>query len=157
MRQVKRSALVSETPARMFELINDIERYPQFVPWCSRAEVLERTEQHIVARLAIRRGPLRTSFTTRNQLTASRLIAMQLVDGPFRMLEGLWTLSPIVSPTAGPDDAMLGCRVELEMKFEFANAVTAALLEPVFEQTVAQLVDAFVRRARSLRAPPAPA
>lgn len=151
MRQIKRSALVSETPARMFELINDIERYPQFVPWCSRAEVLERSEREIVARLTIRRGPLRTSFTTRNELTADSSVSMRLVEGPFRMLEGLWTLRPI----AGPDTAALGCRVELEMKFEFANVVTAALLEPAFEQSVAQLVDAFVRRARSLRTQPA--
>ena len=150
MRQVKRSALVSATPARMFELINDIERYPQFVPWCSRAEVLERSDRQIVARLQIRRGPLHTSFTTRNALTPEHSVAMQLVEGPFRTLEGLWTLSPI----AGPDAAVLGCRVELEMKFEFTNAVTAVLLEPVFEQSVAQLVDAFVRRARSLRSPP---
>lgn len=147
MRQVKRSALVSETPARMFELINDIACYPQFVPWCSRAEVLERTDQQIVARLTIRRGLLHTRFTTRNCLTPDRSIAMQLVEGPFKTLEGLWTLGPI----AGPDAAPLGCRVELEMKFQFANVVTATLLEPVFEQTVAQLVDAFVRRARSLR------
>jgi ribosome-associated toxin RatA of RatAB toxin-antitoxin module len=148
MRQVKRSALVSETPARMFELINDIACYPLFVPWCSRAEVLERSEEHIVARLTIRRGVLHTRFTTRNTLSRDQSIAMQLVEGPFRTLEGLWTLKPIV----GPDAAPLGCRVELEMKFEFANVVTATLLEPVFEQTVAQLVDAFVRRARSLKA-----
>ncbi len=147
MRQIKRSALVSETPARMFELINDIERYPQFVPWCSRAEVLERSDDQIVARLDIRRGPLRSSFTTRNRLTADHSVAMQLVEGPFRKLEGLWTLTPITAP----DGAALGCRVELEMKFEFSNVVTAALFDSAFEQSVAQLVDAFVRRARSLR------
>ncbi|MEP7313978.1 MAG: type II toxin-antitoxin system RatA family toxin [Pseudomonadota bacterium] len=147
MRQVKRSALVSETPARMFELINDIASYPQFVPWCSRAEVLESTPGQIVARLEIRRSLLHTTFTTRNTLTQDRSIAMRLVEGPFRSLEGLWTLTPIVGPDAEP----MGCRVELQMKFEFANVLTARLLEAVFEQTVAQLVDAFVRRARSLK------
>ena len=148
MRQIKRSALVPETPARMYELINDIERYPEFVPWCVAARLLSRDETAVVAQLEVKRGLLRASFTTRNQLEEGLRVRMGLVEGPFRTLQGLWSLTPITDP-AGQS---LGCRVELEMRFEFANAVTGALLEPVFEHTVSSLVDAFVARARSLRA-----
>jgi ribosome-associated toxin RatA of RatAB toxin-antitoxin module len=142
MREVKRSALIAESPARMYALINDIERYPEFVPWCAAARVDSRKEGEVVATLNIKRGPLRAEFTTRNLLEPDRRILMQFVSGPFRVLEGLWTLSPL---------GELGCRVELEMRFEFANRVAGALFESLFEDTAASLVDAFVKRARETK------
>ena len=148
MRQIKRSALVPETPARMYELINDVERYPEFVPWCVGARLISREGPEVVARLDVKRGLLRASFTTRNTLEEGCRVRMALVEGPFRALEGLWTLTGITDASG----ASLGCRVELEMSFEFSNALSGALLEPVFEHTVASLVDAFVARARQLRA-----
>lgn len=126
----------------MYRLINDIEHYPEFVPFCTAARVESRTDAEVVATLAIKRGPLKTEFTTRNLLEPDRRILMQFVSGPFRVLEGLWTLTPLGD---------LGCRVELEMRFEFANRLTSALFEPLFEDTAASLVDAFVRRARDER------
>jgi ribosome-associated toxin RatA of RatAB toxin-antitoxin module len=143
MREVKRSALIAESPARMYALINDIERYPEFVPWCAAARVDSRKEGEVVATLNIKRGPLRAEFTTRNLLEPDRRVLMQFVSGPFRVLEGLWTLSPL---------GELGCRVELEMRFEFANRVAGTLFEPLFEDTAASLVDAFVKRARETKA-----
>jgi ribosome-associated toxin RatA of RatAB toxin-antitoxin module len=139
MREVKRSALIAEAPARMFSLINDIERYPEFVPGCVAARVHSRKGNEVVATLNIKRGPLRAEFTTRNLLEPDKRVLMQFVSGPFRVLEGLWTLTPLGD---------LGCRVELEMRFEFANRVAGALFEPLFEDTAASLVDAFVKRAR---------
>ena len=139
MREVKRSALIAETPARMYQLINDIERYPEFVPGCTGARVQSRKELEVVATLQIKKGPLNAEFTTRNLLEPDKRVLMQLVSGPFRVLEGLWTLTPLGD---------LGCRVELEMRFEFANRVAGALFEPLFESTAASLVDAFVKRAR---------
>ena len=143
MREVKRSALIAETPARMFSLINDIERYPEFVPWCTAARVESRKEGEAVATLTIKRGPLRAEFTTRNLLEPGKRVLMQFVSGPFSVLEGLWTLTPLGD---------LGCRVELEMRFEFANRVAGTLFAPLFEDTAASLVDAFVKRARETRA-----
>src|SRR5688572_3367129 len=142
MREVKRSALIAETPARMYELINDIERYPDFVPWCAAARVVSRKETEVVATLNIKRGPLKAEFTTRTLHEPGSRVLMQLVSRPFRILEGLWTLTPL---------GELGCRVELEMRFEFANRVAGALFEPLFEDTAASLVDAFVKRARDSR------
>ncbi len=142
MRSLKKSALIAEAPARMYRLINDIERYPEFVPYCTMARVESRSDSEVVATLGIKRGPLKTEFTTRNLLEADRRILMQFVSGPFRVLEGLWTLTALGD---------LGCRVELEMRFEFANRLTSALFEPLFEDTASSLVDAFVRRARDER------
>jgi len=126
----------------MYTLINDIERYPEFVPWCTAARVESRTESEVVATLTIKRGPLRAEFTTRNLLEPGKRVLMQFVSGPFRVLEGLWTLTPLGD---------LGCRVELEMRFEFANRVAGTLFAPLFEDTAASLVDAFVKRARETK------
>ena len=143
MREVKRSALIAESPARMYELVNDIERYPEFVPWCTAARVDARKEGEVVATLTIKRGPVKSEFTTRNLLEADKRVLMQFVSGPFRVLEGLWTFTALGD---------LGCRVELEMRFEFANRLTNALFAPLFEDTAASLVDAFVNRARATKA-----
>jgi ribosome-associated toxin RatA of RatAB toxin-antitoxin module len=140
MREVKRSALVSRPPPRLFALINDIESYPQFLPWCSHARVHSRSDAEILATIGVRQGALHGEFTTRNALEPDRSIRMQLVSGPFRVLEGEWLLSPIEAD---------GCRVELNMRFAFKSSVTGLLFEPLFARTMGSLVDAFVARARS--------
>jgi ribosome-associated toxin RatA of RatAB toxin-antitoxin module len=140
MREVKRSALVAQSPARLFALINDVERYPEFVPGCTHARIESRTATEVVATMGVRRGALRAEFTTRNELLPDRRVRMHLVRGPFRVLEGEWLLSPI-------GDA--GCRVELTMRFAFSNLVSGVIFEPLFAATVASLLDAFVARARA--------
>jgi ribosome-associated toxin RatA of RatAB toxin-antitoxin module len=126
----------------MYALINDIERYPEFVPWCTAARIDARKEGEVLATLNIKRGPLKAEFTTRNLLEPDKRVLMQFVSGPFRVLEGLWTLTPL---------GELGCRVELEMRFEFANRVASALFESLFQDSAASLVDAFVKRARETK------
>ena len=138
-----RSALVARPPALLYQLVEDVERFPQFVPGCTAALVLERGADEMIARLAVRHGPLRTEFTTRNRLEPGRSVQMHLVDGPFRVLEGRWTFTPVASN---------GCRIELAMRFQFSNALKSALFEPLFEETAASLVRAFVARAQSLPA-----
>jgi ribosome-associated toxin RatA of RatAB toxin-antitoxin module len=140
MREVKRSALVNQPPARLYALINDIESYPQFLPWCTHARVVTRTPQEIVATIGVRQGPLQGEFTTRNALVEDRSVRMQLVSGPFRTLEGLWQLTPVEG----------GCRVELGMRFAFRSSLTGLLFESKFAETIGSLVDAFVARARGL-------
>ena len=141
MREVKRSALVSQPPGQLFALINDIESYPKFLPWCTHARVLERSPTHILATIGVRQGALSGEFTTRNTLEPERAITMHLVKGPFSTLEGRWLLSPIEAH---------GCRVEFTVQFAFKNRLTGVLLEPVFAQTIGSLVDAFVQRARTM-------
>jgi ribosome-associated toxin RatA of RatAB toxin-antitoxin module len=140
MREVKRSALVAQPPSRLFALINDIESYPRFLPWCTHARVQSRSEHEIVASIGVKQGPLHGEFTTRNELEPDKRIVMHLVSGPFKMLEGQWVLTPI-----GPD----GCRVELTIRFAFKSALSAVLFEHKFAETVGSLVEAFVTRSRS--------
>lgn len=140
MREVKRSALVKQPPARVFALINDIESYPQFLPWCTHARIVSRSPTELIATIGVRQGALQGEFTTRNTLDPDRAVHMQLVSGPFRSLEGHWVLTPVQAD---------GSRVDLTMRFAFKNALTAALFERPFAATVGSLVDAFVARARS--------
>jgi ribosome-associated toxin RatA of RatAB toxin-antitoxin module len=146
MREVRRTALVAQPPERMFALINDIESYPLFLPWCTSAHVQSRTERELIASVGVRRGPLNSQFTTRNELTANRHIGMRLVSGPFKTLEGDWTFTPVDVP------GQPGCRIDLVLRFAFANRLAAMVFEPLFEETAASLVDAFVARARALAA-----
>ena len=139
MREVKRAALVNRPPGEVFALINDIESYPQFLPWCTHARVESRSASEIVATLGVRQGSLHGEFTTRNILEPDSRIGMELVSGPFRTLQGEWRLSPVAD----------GCRVELTLRFAFNNRVTALLFEPLFAHTIGSLVDAFVARARA--------
>jgi ribosome-associated toxin RatA of RatAB toxin-antitoxin module len=140
VREVKRSALIAELPARLFALISDVERYPEFVPGCTHARIESRAPQEVVVTLGVRHGALRTEFTTRNELEPERRVTMHLVRGPFRLLEGEWLLIPIGEQ---------GCRVELTMRFAFSNPVSAIIFEPLFAETVGSLMDAFVARARA--------
>jgi ribosome-associated toxin RatA of RatAB toxin-antitoxin module len=141
MREVTRSALVAQPPGRMYALINDIERYPEFVPGCTHSRIESRSTTEIIATLGVRRGPLQAEITTRNALEPDRRVTMTLLRGPFRELTGEWKLTPV---------GEAGCRVELYMRFAFANRMSGMLFEPLFEQTATSLVDAFVARARAL-------
>ena len=141
MREVKRSALIKMPPNRLFALINDIDSYPQFLPWCTHSRVLSRSDSEIVASIGVRRGPFTGDFTTRNALEPYRRIHMRLVDGPFSALEGQWRLTP-----AGE-----GTQVELILRFQVKNTLSAVLFERIFAETVGSLVDAFVARSRDLQ------
>jgi ribosome-associated toxin RatA of RatAB toxin-antitoxin module len=143
MREVTRSALVRLPPSRLYALITDIERYPEFVPGCSYARIEQPGERKVVATLGVRRGGLETRFTTRNTLEPDRAVVMRLERGPFRTLEGEWTLQPMGD---------VGCTVTLRLRFEFDSRLTGLMLTPVIEQTAGSLVDAFVARAREINA-----
>jgi ribosome-associated toxin RatA of RatAB toxin-antitoxin module len=140
MRTIHRTASVPYTPAEMFELVNDIEAYPQFLPWCSNARILARDERQIRAMLKVAKRGFDTSFTTLNLLQQNRRIEMRLVEGPFRRLEGLWCFQPVAN----------GCRVSLDMAFEVSGKVTALTLGPIFNQAANLLVDAFIKRANEV-------
>lgn len=139
MKHLTRSALIARPPAEVFALVNDIGSYPQFVPGCSGAEILLQSETEIVARLKVHRGPLSTQLTTRNRPRPPTEIRLELVAGPLRSLDGVWTFTPVGSN---------GCRIELRLQFEFSNPIKAALLEPLIEGVATSMVQAFVGRAQ---------
>jgi ribosome-associated toxin RatA of RatAB toxin-antitoxin module len=141
MRQVEKSVLVPHAQAQMFALVADIAKYPQFVPWVSQARVLEHGSGHVVGQLTMQRAGVRETFTTRNTMVEPREIRMDLVEGPFKTLSGLWTFDDI---------AGRGTKVTLNMRFEFANPMLALLLSRSFEKSCIELIDAFVARAREV-------
>src|SRR5690606_1565895 len=138
MRHIRRSALVATSPQRMFELINDIEHYPDFVPACTAARVLERSADELHAELTVGTGLLKTTFSTRNRLHPPERIDMQLESGPLKSLNGRWTLMPVAAGDVS------GCRVELDLTFEPQGGLAAMALAPVVERLASSLVDAFV-------------
>jgi ribosome-associated toxin RatA of RatAB toxin-antitoxin module len=141
MQLVERSALVSYTAAQMFALVNDVARYPEFLPWCVAARVEDISATERVASLKIARGVLRTEFTTRNTLRQDAQIQLQLLHGPFRDLTGEWRFDAIGSR---------GSRVQFRVEFEFKNRLTASAFNAVFEALCGTIIDAFVVRAQSI-------
>jgi len=146
MRRAKRSALVPYTAAQMFKLVDEAEHYPDFLPWCSGSEVHYRDATSVEATLEIRRAGIQRSFRTQNSQVHPEYIRIELADGPFSLLEGLWTFTSIGDS---------GCRVELDMRFEFESVMLDKLLGRFFEDTLNSLVDAFTARARVVYGPPA--
>jgi ribosome-associated toxin RatA of RatAB toxin-antitoxin module len=143
MREIQRSALVPYTPAQMFALVDDFERYTEFLPWVSGAKLLETTDTERVGRIEISRAGLREHVTTRNTITPPGRLEMKLLDGPFNTLEGVWTFEPI-----GTEVTPRGSRIGLVLRFEFKSRMMDVLLASKFASSCDTLVDAFVARAR---------
>lgn len=136
--RISRSALVDYSARQMFDLVNDIAAYPQFMEGCVGAEILQRGEDVIEARLDLSRGGLQQSLVTRNRLLAPQRVSMQLVEGPFKQFHGDWCFTPL------GDSA---CKVGLELEFEFNSRLLAMAANRWFEKVANQLVDAVCRRA----------
>jgi ribosome-associated toxin RatA of RatAB toxin-antitoxin module len=133
--------MVTFTAKQMFDLVNDVGRYPEFLPWCTGARVEDRSDTERVASVKVTRGVLRMEFTTRNTLKRDSQIRMQLIEGPFRSLFGEWCFDAI---------GERGSRVSFRLEFEFKNRLTAAALGAAFEAVCSTIVDAFVLRAKKI-------
>lgn len=141
MPKISRSALVPYAAEAMFDLVNDVERYPEFLPWCAAAEVRSRSADSMVATLEIRRAGMSHRFTTRNRMTRPQRLTLELIDGPFDHFDGLWQFTPLAA------DA---CKVTLDLDFDYAGRLIRAALGPVFNRSADTLVDAFCARAREV-------
>lgn len=137
--QINKSALVPYSPEQMYALVDDIMDYPQFLPWCHSAEEHHRTNEHVEASLEIAHSGLHKSFTTRNELHPHQRIEMSLVKGPFKTLKGIWRFEPL-----GDE----GCKVSLDMEFEFSSKLMGMTFGPLFGKIAGTLVDSFIERAR---------
>lgn len=138
MARVEKSVLVGHPPERMFELVDRVEDYPQFLPWCGGTELILRDDERTVATIHIAYLGIRQSFTTENLKVHPREMRITLQHGPFAELEGDWTFVPL------GDDA---CRVEFRLQYVFSSKVLETILAPVFSHITNTFVDAFVRRA----------
>ncbi len=144
MKNIHKSVLIWFTPEEMFRLVTDVDAYPQFLPWCDHARVLETTDQGMTAEVGIKMAGLKQSFTTRNTHVPGREVQMELIDGPFSNLSGGWTFSPV------GDGTQRACKVELNLHYGFSSAALSALVGPVFDKIASSLVDAFIKRAEQV-------
>jgi len=142
MTTITRSSLVLYTPDQMFDLVNDVEAYPTFLPWCRNSEIVSKSNEEICATLDLAKGGINHVFTTRNKLIQGESIDIELVDGPFQHLEGRWQFKML-----GDNE---GCRIQLDMDFEFSNRIISMALGPIFTQISGSLVDAFCKRAQDI-------
>lgn len=140
MPSVHRSLIVPYDATQMFALVHDIERYPEFVPWCEGAEVLARDDESVTARLLLSRGPSRSHFSTRNRYVHGERIDMELMDGPFHYLRGRWCFED-------DDD---GSEVSLELDYQFSNLVLGLVFDPAVRGICTELVAAFEGRAEEV-------
>lgn len=138
MSSVSRSALVPFSARQMFELVEDVEQYPRFLPWCSGSSVSHRDSQVTHATININYRGIKQSFSTKNLKQPPERMNLQLVEGPFRALDGEWRFTPL------NNDA---CRIDFRLSYEFSSALLEKLVGPVFGHIAGTMMDAFLKRA----------
>jgi len=141
--KIRRSALVRYSPEQMFDLVNDVQAYPKRFSWSAGAQILASDEQSLTARLELRMVGLTQAFTTRNILERPERITMNLVEGPFRQLTGIWTFTALGTQ---------GCKVALSLDFEFSGRLLGSALRLGFQGIADRLVDDFCSEAARIYA-----
>lgn len=140
MKRIARSALVDRPASALYRLVEDIESYPRFLPWCLAAHVHERGPHRTHATLTVGLKSIRQSFTTENTNRPGEAIDMRLIKGPFRRFAAAWRFHSLSEHAA---------KVEFSLEYEFAGTIVAAALEPLFDRIADTMLDAFVRRAHA--------
>jgi ribosome-associated toxin RatA of RatAB toxin-antitoxin module len=141
MALVRKSVLVEYSGEQMYTLVNQVDDYPQFLPWCGGVDIHRREERKLVATVVINFHGIRHSFTTENTNTPPTSIVMNLVDGPFRRLDGKWSFKQLRS------DA---CKIDFELHYEFSTRVLEQIIGPVFHMIANSFVDSFCKRAETV-------
>lgn len=141
MTTIHKSALVPYSAEQMYKLVDDVETYPDFLPWCKAAVEISRNANEVEASLDFSHSGVHKSFTTRNRMQPGESIEMQLVEGPFKHLNGVWRFEPL-------GDA--GSKVGLELEFEFSSKLLGMTFGPLFSKIANSLVDAFIQRAQKV-------
>jgi len=141
MHTLKRNAIVPHSARQMYELVNTIEDYPRFLPWCSGSHIIKRTEEEVVASLEVHWKGVSKNFTTQNRLFPDQRMEIQLVDGPLKRLQGTWEFIPLEE---------YACKITLDLEFEFTGHLIDKLFQPVFQHIANTLVEAFCKRAAEL-------
>jgi ribosome-associated toxin RatA of RatAB toxin-antitoxin module len=135
---IKKNALVLHSREKMFSLVDEVENYPSFLPWCGTSKVLERTNQVTRASIQINYHGVKQVFTTENNKIYPKKMVIKLINGPFRSLKGEWRFLEIESGA---------CKIELELHYEFSNAILDKLISPVFNMIANTFIDNFVAKA----------
>ncbi|KRW58613.1 type II toxin-antitoxin system RatA family toxin [Pseudomonas sp. TTU2014-080ASC] len=138
---IQRSALLPYPAQALFDLVNDVARYPEFLPWCSASEILESSDTHMRASLEVAKGGLSQRFVTANVLEPGKSIQLNLAEGPFTQLNGMWEFKALGEKA---------CKISLDLTFDYAGPLVRATLGPLFNQAANTMVDAFCQRAKQL-------
>ncbi len=146
MKQVKKSVLLWYSPQEMYDLVTGIEDYPVFLPWCASADVLERHDDGVTARLGLAYMGVKHAFTTRNEHVTAESVIVKLVDGPFSLLDGTWFFRPLGRP--GSDQQ--ACKIEFDLRYAFSSPALETVVSPVFDKVANTFVDSFVKRAEAV-------
>jgi len=141
MTEISKMTVVPYTPEEMYVLVNDIESYPAFLPWCTAAKIFNQKEESMTATLSLALGKIKQSFTTENTMQDGSRIDMQLIDGPFKHLSGYWKFNL---------EDEHSCHIQLHMNFEFKNKIIKHTLGKAFYKVMDSLVDSFVQRAQQV-------
>ena len=141
MAVVEKSVLIARTPRQMFDLVDRVEEYPKFLPWCGGTELIERSETVTAARIHIDYHGIKAHFATENPKEAPQWMDIHLREGPFRSLDGGWRFTAL---------GEAGCKVEFRLNYEFSSKVLEKVLGPVFNHNVGTFVESFVKRAQEI-------
>ena len=146
MKHVKKSVLLWYSPHEMYTLVTAVADYPNFLPWCDQAEVLETHDDGVTARLGLAYMGVRHAFTTRNLQVSDSSVKVNLVDGPFSLLDGLWRFTPL----GRNGNEQKACKIEFDLRYSFASPALEVVVSPVFDKVANTFVDSFVRRAEDV-------
>ncbi len=139
MHNISKSAIVPYSCNEMYQLVNQVDRYPEFLDWCTSTSILNQTEDQVTASVKINKSAFNQSFTTINNLTPNKRIDMQLKDGPFSHLSGYWKFTKLNNSA---------CKIELQLQFDFSSKLVDVAISPIFSSIANSQLDAFVKRAK---------
>ena len=141
MAEVRKTVLIERTAEQMFRLVDDVEHYPNFLPWCGGSQLIERTDTLTRARIDINYHGVKAHFVTANDKVFPRSMTIRLVEGPFNRLDGTWLFTPL-------GDA--ACKIEFNLHYEFSSRLIEKVVGPVFDRIASSLMDAFIKRAEQV-------
>lgn len=141
MAEVSKTVLIQHPATRMFDLVFDVRKYPEFLPWCGGVEIFEESDQILEAKIHVKFKGLNQFFHTRNINVRPSSIEMNFVDGPFKKFHGSWKFTSL------REDA---CKIEFQLSYEFENAILEKIVGPVFNMIAGTFVDGFIKRADAL-------
>ena len=138
MHNIHKSAIVLHPAEKMFQLVDSVENYPQFLPWCGSTQIIERDKEKTIASIEINYKGIRQTFTTKNTKKQNQEMMIKLIDGPFKSLSGQWMFKNIDKDS---------CQIELKLEYEFSNIILEKLISPVFNMIANTFIDEFIKEA----------
>lgn len=138
MHNIHKSAIVLHSSKKMFQLVDSVENYPRFLPWCGSTQILERDNSKTIASIEINYKGIRQTFTTENTKKQNKEMMIKLIDGPFKSLSGQWIFKNLDNDS---------CQIELKLEYQFSNIILEKLISPVFNMIANTFIDEFIKEA----------